>query len=423
MRGVDRAVPEKQRTGLVRTQDGAAVVVLGQQADPGQVAHQTGTDDDAVADHDLAVGADDGVGHLDDLALGPFGVAEDGDVEVGGAQPSDRAAAPVGDGFTGQVRRRHAGLFPGRRDEPGGAASVGGAVADGVDPVVVDRPKLVIDHDAAVDGQAGAAGQRGGRAAPCGQHDQIGLEGVPVVQSQPALGPVVGEPHGAGAGVHRGAEPLETALEDSPGRRPDLAAEQVFAALDHLGVEPADRQRAGHLESEEPPTDHDRPPRRSSSLDRVHQPLAVVEAAERVHLRVQGAVRPDQPADRRQRGDAAGGQDEPVVADARAVSQRHLTSVTVQLEHPGPETEVDAVAGVPLRRPQGQRRRSVGALEDGGEQDPVVRRVQLLAEHRDPRVPLGDELLHETRRSHAGSDDDDVIPGHRPTSSSGLPVE
>ena len=150
--------------------------MLGDQADPGQVADQGGADDDAVADDELAVGADDRVGHLDDLALGALGVAEDGDVEVGGAEPGDAAAARVGDVVAGQVGGDQPGLLPGGRDEAGGAAVVLGAVADGVDARVVDGAQPVVDDDAAAHGQPGAAGQRGGRPAPGGEHDQVGLE-------------------------------------------------------------------------------------------------------------------------------------------------------------------------------------------------------------------------------------------------------
>ena len=49
----------------------------------------------------------------------------------------------------GDVIGQHGCLLPQRRDQPVDLAAVLHALADGIDVVIVDRPQLVIDHDAA----------------------------------------------------------------------------------------------------------------------------------------------------------------------------------------------------------------------------------------------------------------------------------
>ncbi len=70
--------------------------------------------------------------------------------------------------------------------------------------------------------------------------------------------------------------------------------------------------------------------------------------------------------------------------------------------------------GVPVGVAQGERLEPVAALQHGGEQDPVVRRVPLLAEHGDPVAgPPRDELLDEPHGGHPVADDDDPLPDPR----------
>ena len=69
----------------------------------------------------------------------------------------------------------------------------------------------------------------------------------------------------------------------------------------------------------------------------------------------------------------------------------------------GAEPQVDALV---------QRERDpvgvVGALEHRGQQDPVVRRVRLVAEQGDG-LPGGGQPLREPGGGHAGADDDDAL--------------
>ncbi len=338
-----------------------------------------------------------GVGDLDDLAVGVLGVAEHGHVQSGRPEAGHGAAAVVRRVAAGEPVGQDPGLLPRRRDEPGGPATVLGAVADRVDRRVVDRGEPVVDDDAASDGEAGAAGQGGGGATAGGEHEQVGVEREPVVEHESGLG----EADRPGAGVDGRAEAAEVAGEDPSGLLVDLAAEQVVAALDDLRVEAADAQGPGHLEAEEPAADHDRSP---GSGHRGVEALAVVEAAERVHLLVQPAVEPDQPSDRRQGGDRARGQDQGVVGHAAAVDQLDLALRAVDLRDAGAEAQVDLV-----RHAHRDAVGGMGALEHRGQQDPVVRRVALVAEQRDLRAagqPLG-----QADRGHPGAHHDHAVSG------------
>ena len=333
-----------------------------------------------------------GVGDFDDLAVGALGVAEHSHVQSGRPEAGHGAAAVVRRVAAGEPVGQDPGLLPCRRDEPGGPATVLGAVADRVDRRVVDRGQPVVDDDASSHGEAGSAGQGGGGTAAGGEHHQVGVQREPVVEDQP----VVGEPDRPGTGVDPRAEAAEVAGEDPAGLLVDLAAEQVVAALDDLGVEAADAQRPGHLEAEEPTADHDRSP---GSGHRGVEAEAVVEAAERVHLLVQPAVDPDQPADRRQGRDRARGQDQDVVGHPVAVGELDLAVSAVDLRDARPEAQVDVVRHAHRDAVDG-----MGALQHRGQQDPVVRRVSLVAEQRHIR-PAG-QGLGQSYRGHPGAHHD-----------------
>jgi hypothetical protein len=128
---------------------------------------------------------------------------------------------------------------------------------------------------------------------------------------------------------------------------------------------------------------------------------------------VEGAVAADQAADRRERGDRARGQDEPVVGDAFPVHEHDLPRLTVDLQHPRPEPQVDPVRLEPRRRAQGEGVGGVGPLEDGREQDAVVGRVLLVGQDGETHV-RADELLGQADGGHAAADHDDAI-SHGPS--------
>ena len=121
-----------------------------------------------------------------------------------------------------------------------------------------------------------------------------------------------------------------------------------------------------------------------------------------MHASVQAAVDADQATDRRQGRDAAGGQDEHVVRHPGAVGELDLPLHRVHVDHPGAEAQVDGVV-----QRQRERVAVVGALEQGGEQDPVVRRVRLVAEQGDRSAGPG-ELVGQPSGGHAGTHDDRV---------------
>ena len=294
-----RPLGQQQLTRLVRAEHGAPVVELGDQADPGQVADQDGGLDDAVADDQLAVRPGDRVGHLDDLAVGPLGLAEHGDVQAGGTQPRDDPRPGVRRVVAGQAVGQHLGLLPGRRHEAGGPPGVLGAVADRVDPPVGDRLEVPAVDDAAATGQPSLASQCGRGPTSGGEHDQVGVQGEAVVETEP----LVGEPDRPRSRVDLGAELPQPPSEDRSATDVDLAREQVLGALDDLGGDAAHGQRPGDLEPEQAAADDHGCPGRGH---RAEQPQAVVQRPERVHLGMQRPVHPHQAADRRQRRDRAG---------------------------------------------------------------------------------------------------------------------
>ncbi len=247
------------------------------------------------------------------------------------------------------------------------------------------------------------SGRRGGPARSTGRPPAVSTtRSVSSVKPLSSDQPRVGQPDGAGARVDGGAEPPQVAGED----RPAGASTWLRSRCSPPSTTSVSRPRTP---APGPPggraARRRRPPRSGRPAAAAIEAQAVVEAAERVHLLVQPAVHPDQAADRRQGGDAAGGQDQPVVGDRCAVGEHRPRAPRGRSRATrAPRRRSTPCSAYQPGIAQCQSTRAVGPLEHGGQQDPVVRRVGLVAEHGDVR--RGRQLLDQPGRGHAGADDD-----------------
>src|SRR5690606_35991723 len=263
----------------------------------------------------------------------------------------------------------------------------------------------VVHHDPTTDREAGVAGQRHRGAPACREDGEGGGEHEAVVEDEA----LIGQLDRASTRVDRGPQAPQVASQRSTTGRGGLTGQQVLGAFDDLGLQATAGERSGDLQAEETAADDHGA---AGVGEHVAQVAAVGERTEGVHLGVQVAVGVDDPADRWQLGDQPGGQDEPPPLEAallaQVVDEVDASLLAVDPHDPDPEPQVDAVLGEPGRVTQGEGTRRVLALQDGGEQDPVVRRVVLLAQHGDPAPEAaGDEALDQTYGRHAGADDDD----------------
>ena len=148
------------------------------------IADQDGAGQPPLRYHELLVGAVIDVAEHDRFAaVGADEIArrehaDAGDLQIG----RDHAAAIEGD-FAGEVPRQHTRLLVGRLDQAIADAAMFGAFADRKD---VRRAglQMVIDDDAAVDGNAGFPGERDVRPDAGGEDHRIGIDATAVAQAR-----------------------------------------------------------------------------------------------------------------------------------------------------------------------------------------------------------------------------------------------
>ena len=169
--------------------------------------------------------------------------------------------------------------------------------------------------------------------------------------------------------------------------------------MDDGGLHAAFRQPVGGFETQQPAADDDG----FAALfrRRLHR-VDIVQVAEGDHAGKVGAGQGQ--ADRV----GAGGEDQPVIADALAVMQHDLLAHAVDGLHPIAEVGLDAVAVVPVLRVgddlvealfPGQHRRKLDAVVGG---------QALGADDRDVEARLVslEDFLDDAAPGHAGADDD-----------------
>ena len=216
-----------------------------------------------------------------------------------------------------------------------------GDVPGGVD-VRVGGPQLRVDDDAVSGLQARRLGQLDVRRDPDADDHRVGLDQAAVGQPHPG-GPAAR----AGDLAHLHAEPQVDAVlavqagEDPGGLGAEHAQQRELGRLQDGDLDAGRAGRGGGLQAD-PARADDRDPGRGleGGLDLV----AVRHPAEVEHAVGAGARHRE--AARR----GAGGQQQPGVADAAAVGQRHLVRRAIDAGDGDTEAQLDAVGGVPRRR-------------------------------------------------------------------------
>jgi hypothetical protein len=192
------------------------------------------------------------------------------------------------------------------------------------------------------DPEAGIAGELVAGPDACGEHDQVGVDGVGVLQGQPGDARVPQDPLGQGPGVHGQAEGPDVAGQGGAAGLVDLHGHQPRGQLDHVGLQAELAQRVGGLEAEQPAADDHAGPRRGG---RVADGLEVLDGP--VHEAARQVVARHRRDERR----GAGGQHQLVVRQHLPVVDQHRPRLRVEPRHPPPEEEPDPrVVVLPVRQ-------------------------------------------------------------------------
>ncbi len=393
--------------------DGAEDLVAGDVADECAAEQGAGLDVEGEATEDLVEGVvvDDLV---DALALGGRR-PEGGDVDAEQLELRRRVAALVDAVAAGEAVGQGSRHLVARGHEAVDRAAMQGDLAD--------RPHVgggggegVVDGDAASLAylESARAGELVAGTHAGGEHDHVGRQLTPVGKLQgPHLAGVVGEElfrrHPA---VEIDAEGVDPATEHRAAALAELGRHRIRRHLDHMGLEPEGPQCVGRLEAEEPAADH-------------QAGRATLGCGTDVGEIVEGAVDEAPLAvvagDRGDEGVGAGGEDDVVPRQHRAVVERGPVALDVELGDLAAEAIVDPRVAAVLRRDQAEVVLGA-ALEPAGEGHPVVRVAGLLADdrHIDGGLGVGGEQpFDEPLSDHPVADHEHMSSFHSPSQADG----
>ena len=360
------------------------------------VAVQAGADQLVVLDHELLVDAGEGIAHHDLLgALAAHEVAGREQVDAGHLQLGAGLAAEVAaDAELRQVVRADLALLEQRRHQAVGDAAVRGAFADGVDAGIGHRLQCVGDDDAAVAVQAGAFGQRGVGADAGGHHNQVGGDLLAILEAHRHHAAVLVADQRLGLRTHAEAQAalLQRLAQQVASLVVELALHQPVADVHDGDLHAAQHQAVGRFQAQQAAADDDGVLVLGGRLD--HR-VGVGDVAVADHtVQVLAGHRQDE-------GVGAGGDQQPVVVGFGAVGRDHLALDAIDLRDRLAQVQRDAVLLVPGERVQDDLVQRLLAGEHRAEQDAVVVRMRLGAEHGDV-VQIGRDLQQLFQGADAG---------------------
>jgi hypothetical protein len=371
------------------------------------VAVQAGADEAVALDDELLVDPAPRVVEHDLLGARAAGEVagreqvDAGDLELG----AGGAAGVAADAELRQVRGTHLGLLEQRGHQAVGHAAVRRAFAHRIDARVGHGLQRVGDDHAALAQKAGALGQR--RAGPDarGHHHQVGRDLAPVLEAHRHYAAVAVGQQGLGvrADLEADAALLQRPLQQPASGLVELALHQPRHDVDDGDLHAAPHQAVGGFQPEQAAADDHG---LAVLLRGVDHGLCVGDVAVSHHA---GQVAPRHGQDERV---GTGGQQQSVVRGLRAVVSHHDAAHAVHLHHAAASVQRDAVLGVPGQRVEHDLVDRLLARQHGAEQDAVVVRVRLGAEHGDV-VELrreGQQLLHGADAGHAVAHHHESLP-------------
>ena len=177
--------------------------------------------------------------------------------------------------------RQHAGLLVSRLDQAVADAAMLGAFAERKD-VSAEVSQMIVDHDAAVDGNARVFRKRDVRPDAGGEDHGIGLDPPSVGELDAFDMAVAVDARGVGVEQHVDALALDQRLQQISRRRIELALHQPVHQMQQRHRRAGFREAIGRFESEQSAADHD-----DALLARGErqQQIDIAAVAEGVHAR------------------------------------------------------------------------------------------------------------------------------------------
>ena len=296
----------------------------------------------------------------------------------------------------GEPVGEHARLLMRGFDQAVADAAVLGAFADRVDAGSAGL-ECIVDHDAALDRDAGIARQIGARPDADRHDHRVGRDGAAVLQRDGLDAMFAADLHGVGLEHDLDPHCLDGVLQHPRRLRVELALHQPVHQVQHRHARARLGEAVGGLEPEQSAADHHDTVAGSRAMP---DGPDVADVAERDHARQchAGDLRPDRLR--------AGGEHEPGEGQGLAVGERDRARGRVDRGRAAAIAQRDAAIAPPGLRLELDIRRCDLAGEHRGEQHAVVGEPRLLTDDGD-RVAAeraGAQLVGEACGRHAVAD-------------------
>ena len=279
-----------------------------------------------------------------------------------------------------------------------------GALANGIDVLVVAAGEVVVDHDPLLNLKTGLLGQVNVGTDSGGQDHHVAVQLLPVTEADPGHPSVSGNGGGHLSQVNVDAQVFHLLLEHPARLGVKLGVHQVRVQVGDVDFQPLTHQAAGGFQPQQAaPDDHGL----ACPGGIAGHHLAVLQGAEDENAVDEPAVLVVQVGHGRNVGPASGGNHQLVVGLGDAPRRVDRLAEAVNPAGPHSRVELDAVLLVPVHRVDENVRRSVGSGQDAGQEHPVVVAVALFAEHHDFELfgpAPGDDFLDEPASGHAVAD-------------------
>ncbi len=275
------------------------------------VAHQDAASQPLAPDDELLVNATAGFAVVDHFVVMEPRVLvahhrdlDTHDLELGGDPGSRIHRVRV---ESGEPVGQDAGLLSQRGKQATELVLVLGTFADGVNVGLVAAAQVFLDDDAAAHLQPGLLGQIDVGHHLGGDHDQIALQGLAVLESDTSDPVLAHDRGGEPVEADLDAQVLHRLLEYRAGLAVQLSVHQVAAQMHNVDRHALGQQTAGRFQAQQPAAaDH----RLGAGLGRFHDHSAVVQRPEGENAGLESAFLVVHASHRGHVGAAAGGDDQ-----------------------------------------------------------------------------------------------------------------
>ena len=317
-----------------------------------------------------------------------------------------------------QPFRQNPGLLPNRRHQPVNPAPVLGALANGVNVLVIPARQAVVNQNPPPHVQPGHPRQIHIRTDARRDDRHITPQRAAILKLQPGYAILPQQPGSLLLQLKRHPGILQPAQQQVARLRIQLLLHQPPHQVNDTDRQPPLHQPRRRLQTQQPASDHRRALRPGAGVLN-NLPAVIQRPKDKSPPLVRPLVR-NQPVHRRHKRHAPRGDDQLVIGQQQPPGAISRLALPVNPDDAHPRVQLNPVGRVPLRGVDENVLRPVRPRQNPGQQNPVVVAPVLIANHRDVILLLPAQrhhLLNKAGPRHPVADDHQpplARPGPRP---------